>query len=368
LAQSLVRALGRYEWLREQAADAWPDADVDGDGPEGAAALFLHRPKGWELRLAEIAATEGTRTAVQTRADETDERNALTAERDRLRLQLKEVRKQGDERVRILESDLEEARRVRRRAAASEARLAGGRTGETDRLLEQIAALEARLEAGESVLRQARADLRDERRARAAAESKAAAAASRPSWASEDPLDLAIRLDEMGLMAQPPPTEEEAPVPQAAGPAGPPRLPAGIGPDSSEAFDWVLRRSEPTTLLVDGYNAGFALAGPGQPGRVRERLAPVLEQADRLGAGRLRIIVVYDSSVDSEPRRSGTGSVDVRFTSVDLTADEQIAVLASEIAGPVVVVSSDREVREAAGSAGALALWSQALVEWANRR
>jgi hypothetical protein len=36
--------------------------------------------------------------------------------------------------------------------------------------------------------------------------------------------------------------------------------------------------------------------------------------------------------------------------------------------GPVVVVSSDREVRERAEASGALALWSEGLAQWWQRR
>ena len=50
------------------------------------------------------------------------------------------------------------------------------------------------------------------------------------------------------------------------------------------------------------------------------------------------------------------------------TADREIAELVAELGGPRVVVSTDREVREAAEEAGALALWSEALVEWEKRR
>ena len=54
----------------------------------------------------------------------------------------------------------------------------------------------------------------------------------------------------------------------------------------------------------------------------------------------------------------------VVFAEADRLADEEVVHLAAETAGPVVVVTSDREVRENAAFVGAAALWSEAFVEW----
>lgn len=367
LAGVVVRALERYDWLRTGAAEAWPEADVDAGGAEGASALFLLRPEGWELRLASIALTLGEQAAVRSGARGDEERAALEAERDRLRSRLKEDRKAAEERERALAAELEDLRGIRRSAAASEATARGGRRREAERSAARIAELEDSLREVEGKLRTSREDLRVERRARAAAESAAVAAVPRPSWAGEDPLELAVRLDEMAVMARPPASGEAVAAGEAV--AMPiPTLPAGISPDSAEAMAWVIRNEEPTTLVVDGYNAGFALVGGGRPAEARRRLEPILERAGRLGGGRLRVIVVYDSAGDPEPSLDRSRSVEVRFASAEATADEEIAALTAEIGGRVVVVSSDREVRVAAERHGALALWSQALLAWADRR
>ena len=63
LAVSLLKALDRYDWLREKALEAWPEADSATAGPERASALVLQRPSGWVARLAaaasELARREG---------------------------------------------------------------------------------------------------------------------------------------------------------------------------------------------------------------------------------------------------------------------------------------------------------------------
>jgi rRNA-processing protein FCF1 len=63
---------------------------------------------------------------------------------------------------------------------------------------------------------------------------------------------------------------------------------------------------------------------------------------------------------------AGIGGVVVTFAPPGTSADDVIVRLAA-VPGTV-VISNDREVRERATQAGALALWSEALVAWARRR
>jgi hypothetical protein len=80
----------------------------------------------------------------------------------------------------------------------------------------------------------------------------------------------------------------------------------------------------------------------------------------------MQLTVVYDSSIDGDP--VSTGRVTVCFADPGRSADEEIVALAEHTPGPVVVISGDRSVREGAEAAGALALWSSALADWATRR
>jgi rRNA-processing protein FCF1 len=52
--------------------------------------------------------------------------------------------------------------------------------------------------------------------------------------------------------------------------------------------------------------------------------------------------------------------VEVRFPA---SADEALIELAGE-SGSLVVITSDRRVREEAGQAGAIGLWGEALIDW----
>ena len=145
-------------------------------------------------------------------------------------------------------------------------------------------------------------------------------------------------------------------------------LPGGIAPDAAASIDWLLGSDVPVTVVVDGYNVGYMLCDERAPRAARERMEPVLRRLQKLGAGRLRVIVIYDSTLGPAETVLSPGSLEVRFSEADRTADEAIIALVGEIDGPVVVISGDREVREEAEALGAIPLWSQALVLWERRR
>jgi predicted RNA-binding protein with PIN domain len=128
---------------------------------------------------------------------------------------------------------------------------------------------------------------------------------------------------------------------------------------------WLVGSAGAFSLIVDGYNVLFHLdRGDFSTGRARQRLAQQLGRLKR-EAGTARVIVVYDSALPGGRRaRPTAGGVEVRFAEEGRLADEEVILLAGELTGAVVVVSSDREVREGAEAAGALALWSEALVGW----
>ncbi len=58
----------------------------------------------------------------------------------------------------------------------------------------------------------------------------------------------------------------------------------------------------------------------------------------------------------------------VAFSAAGETADDDLVRRAGEMAGPVVVISDDRLVRERSEERGAIALWSRSLIEWASSR
>jgi hypothetical protein len=140
------------------------------------------------------------------------------------------------------------------------------------------------------------------------------------------------------------------------------RLPEGVRPDAADAVEWVLDRSGPKHILVDGYNVGLALAS-GKASEVRAWLEPC--SADPHVPVPRSVTVVYDSSIEGS-RTGGVAGVAVHFAPPGTTADDVIVGMAAT-AGTV-VISNDREVRERSESAGALSLWAEALVAWARRR
>jgi predicted RNA-binding protein with PIN domain len=363
LAKALLGAFAKYDWLREKAVDAWPEADVDAKGNEGAAALFLQRPPGWELRLAEIASAEGSAAANAEGSAAERQIAELRRRADVLGRKLKELEKTSAARLAEVEERLSEERSQHKAGQAAASREDRARQEEAAAARTELAAVRKERDELAFELRAVRNELATERRARRAAEESAAGSAETTMWAS-DPVLLGARLDELARMATP--AARHAAAPDAADiDTG---FPATVAPDSAEAIAWLLGRTDPATVLVDGYNVGFRLLGERSPAPARERVLPILERLTRLAAGPLKVVAVFDSSEGTADQPLPAGPVKIRFTDAGDTADDEIAHLASELAGTVVVITSDRAVREAAEAHGAVALWAESLIAWAARR
>lgn len=348
----LIAELEKSEWLRDRAMDQWPEADPeDPDSRAAASALFLGRPEGWESRMSALAAAAREEAAAR-------EAGALRRRIEELEAIVVELEARLGEAVRNAE------RRVAERTAAAEERAA--------RVAKRLAAVEGELErerrgAGAEQARAARlaselaeADRRiDELRALVARErSRRGEGPSGDSWswARARPADLGRMLDQMQAALSMAPVErgrEQTPSPPFA-------LPAGIRPDRLEAVDWLAALEVPTTLLVDGYNAVHHLGmEPDATGRAA--LEHGLARLRRLATGTVTVSVFYDSAQETP---GAPGPVETRFVT---DADEAVRQAARQVAGRVVVVSSDREVREGSEEAGAVCLWSEALAAWLRR-
>lgn len=365
LAKALLLACDRYPWLVEKAVEAWPEADVGAGGFAGASALFLLRPEGWEVALAELAAAEGE--AAGGEGGESARRDAADAKRrlEVLAAKLKDQERAHAERVAGLEAQLTEARsrfKERRAALARDERTAEQAAEAQRRAMEELGAERDELARRVAELAD---DVAAERRSRREAERAAAEAAGTASWSASDPIVLAGRLDEVARMARPRVPEAEF---SAAGTRRGLRLPSAVRPDSPEAIAWLMALTEPVTVLVDGYNVGFRLTGDRRPGPARDRLLPILDRLQRLAAGSLTVFAVFDSSEQAAEPVPPMGRVKVFFTSKGRSADDEIADLAAGLAGSVVVVTSDRALREAVEAVGAQALWSESVIAWSARR
>ena len=142
----------------------------------------------------------------------------------------------------------------------------------------------------------------------------------------------------------------------------PARLPTGMFDDSAEAAAHLVRLPG-VVLVVDGYNVSMA-AWPDQPlAHQRRRLVDELRNLQaRTGA---EPVPVFDGAdVASGPTGSLPRSVQVRFSPPGVTADDLVVELVERYPNDraVVVVTSDRELRERAEALGANVISSPQLI------
>jgi hypothetical protein len=360
LARRLIRELDRIDWLRTRALEQWPDADPVKPGPHRASALFLVRPEGWAADLVGVvgdavasAAGEG-REQSGGRDDVVRDRDAWKAKARDLQKKLEAVTAELAKSNKALRAPDRATKAAGAKETATQRRVETGHAAEVEGLQQIITDLETEVKKGGDEARRLR-------RAVGEAEARVAEARTGPGWLGTDPIALARHLDDlMGRSRRvsvsapsPPPAEERL------------RLPVGVGPDSAEAIDAVARAGGRVAVIVDGYNAGLAL-GPGTAAEVRSRLEPHLRRLGTLGGPAMTVTVVWDSNADQPGSRKPRG-IDVRFAPAGVEADDVVVKIAAGLRR-CVVITNDRAVRERAERTGALALWSDALVDWARRR
>jgi hypothetical protein len=356
----LLRELDSLGWLREKAAAQWGGATdaLEGEGSDRASALFLLRPDGWAPDLVRLAWEGGFGSGAVAGDRAANTADKAKVEKSELRDKLRQTVRERDElqaEVRRLErAAAEPARTEHQSAARLRERLADAEAAHT----EVRAALQARVAELEGETGRLREAIQKERQGRSRAEKKLDDHRITPGWVRGG-ADLARVLDQLAAAAVRVIPENEVIKGAVAM-----RLPEGILPDGADAVEWVLARSGPKHIVVDGYNVGLALAA-GKAAEVRARLEPVLGRIRTVARPPRSVTVVYDSSIEGS-RTGGVAGVAVHFAPPGTTADEVIVGMAAT-AGTV-VISNDREVRERSEGSGALALWSEALVAWSRRR
>ncbi len=355
-ARSLYVELDGNDWLREKVTDAMVEADPDADDLRMAAAgLFLHRPDGWQDRFDELLADqEENRLGSEVASlEQTLERMKISLEASRekerrVRGALEDLRAETEKKLKEFRAAADAARASAAEPTTELQRAVDRGEAEIARLREELREADARVDSLKTML------LRERRVEREGFEGSTPAV-----WTTGDALERARLLDEVMAAMRPRTTGAEIGV---HGP-GALDIPDGIRPDQIDAIRWMLQLERPVTLVVDGYNVSFQLdesrfSTPDLRDRVREELV----RLRRLAAGPMPVVLVFDSS---EEEATIPGPVEVRFVP---SADDEIVRLAAQLPGDVVVVSTDREVRERAEMNGAIALWSDALVGWMKGR
>lgn len=364
LVKSLLAAMNEEQWLREKAQKELSPYEQGLTAPAAASALFVHRPDGWEFELGRAveaslqAAAEERATELHSMVSAAERREAEAKRRlANIQAELDRTRSRAAEEVEEVRGQLRDLREADRR--------------QDEQLQRKIAELEAEKLADEDALADLgqTVDTLKERLHRAeeqrASTEQRALAEKGQAWAAGDPVALARHLDMLikTVEADPellkflePATDREF------------QLPPGARPDDANAVEWLLRQPQPFTLVVDGYNVAFQLVG-NSTRAARDRVNEELSRLRLRTMTTAQVTVVYDSAVNPEVETAaGPGGIRVRFTRQGRIADEEIAEIVEALDGPVVVVSSDREVREGTTELGAVALWSEALVQWIKAR
>lgn len=383
-------------WSAEETFRQVGDAADRADLPLLASALYAARPRGWAFGLG-AAATIVERQRVEKEEDEEHRARATeVAALDEARRRLEEARGAAEAEAARLARELREERHARRGREADAERAVADAGRRAEKLEAALARARAASEAAEAriereaqrsreldhELRAARHALAESERARTAAQERlenAAAPGSGLRYADLQALteaaDLAQRLAAgLGGVAERARgvRQPEAP-PRDAEPSRPPggardparrlqpRLPPGMVADSAEALVAVLRSSR-VVLVVDGYNLSMLAWHDADLADQRERLSAALEGLHT--RTRCDVTLVFDGAgVEGvrQPRRPG---VRVVFSAAGEEADRvvvrEVAALSKKI--PVVVASSDAEVRADAEREGALVVSSATLL------
>lgn len=134
---------------------------------------------------------------------------------------------------------------------------------------------------------------------------------------------------------------------RAATPGRPCRLPVGVSPDSATAVVALLQIAG-LRVLIDGYNVTREPRAVPDAGLAEQRAWLVRQVGALVARFDIRPTVVFDGRADVEGTGPRARGVIVCFTA-DETADELLVSLLDGLAAdePALVVSSDREIRDA---------------------
>jgi hypothetical protein len=352
-ADSVLRELRESDDFRTAVRDRWEEEGIDDpvglaflDDPDEAIDEVVASSKDVQLERSEreLAEAHTRNESLERQLSEAKRRVAsLRYEHEQAlgrRQEVEDASKAGMARaIGELEVDLREARLV------------------SERLSERVHELETALEAAAE--RFARSVEREARRRAPVSTTRDLRAVEPP----KDPEAFAEWLDTVERVQRP--YREVDLVAEPAESPDPIVIPNGVQPDTAEAVAAVVAQ-RPDVVIIDGYNVAGSLSQ--EAFSTRSARTSVVAKAERLGASSgADVVVVFDAS-QAEGRASfrSTGGVDVVF-SQGCSADDEIVAMTRRFGERTVVVTNDRELRERCSPYGVVSLWSDALVEWANR-
>lgn len=386
------------EWSADHAFHQVTAAAERADLPLLASALYAARPRGWAFGLGAAAAVVERERGEKEEDEERKARTTELASLEQARRRLEQERDAARAEVEQVQGELREERRRRRTRESEAQRSVAEHQQRLEELEEATArtraareAVEARVQREAGRARQLEQELRASKRAQAESEEaraelaeqleRAAAPGSGLRYADlealADAADLAQRLATgLGGVAErarrlrpaeaPPPAEPPAraesrePSAATSAPSAPteparrtrPSVPPGMAADSPHALDAMLR-APGAALIVDGYNVSMLGWGDVSLSDQRERLGAALAQLQ--ARTRCRVTLVFDGAGVEGVRPARRTGVRVVFSEPGEEADRVVvrAVAALSKRVPVVVASSDAEVRADAERHGA---------------
>ncbi len=347
MARRLLNEMDTDATVRAEAAEQLDDAAAR------ASVLFLKRPQGWRQEFEEEVAEH--RSQLENRSAGRERRRVQELERD-----LKAARAKAREalkRAQQAEVDAEARIAASRRDIKQAGKAASRRAAEMEAALRRSEALRQELVDHLAALQEELTVLRVQRRKR---DDTLDSGVARPAVGS-DRLSLARSMDDLLIRAQ----QHHEPVQSAHDRAMRLALPVGVAPDREDAVEWLLTSGVPQVWIVDGHNLAHRL----DPLRftdpqLRLEIGEAFGRLRRQCLGPFRAVIVFDTGAPVGDSIQAAPGIEVTFVS---DADAEVVRLAAVHGAGAVVVSSDGEVRLDAETEGAVAIWSEAVVEFLGR-
>lgn len=342
-------------------------ASTSSDDVDAAGWLFLTRPSGWEAALDVLA--EGREWSAAEKRLKDLQRKLERSEAKREQAEAEVARRDteaeaGDAELSALRRDKRQAEDDRQAAVRRVEELEQKLVDRDARVAEAQGAKEAREhELAETRQRLAEADAELARRPEPLVPGERAVDVAALREAAERLGRAAATLGRTvdAVLAEVPPEPVHLDVPTSGGRRLPLAVPGGVVADSAEGARWLLALPG-VVLLVDGYNVAKTAWPDARLEEQRSRLIRALDGLTaRTGAA---AELVFDGPADAlATGRQGTATVTVRYSGGELADDVVVDLVdAFPPERPVVVVSNDREVREAARAKAATVIGSTTLI------